>query len=90
MDSGTPLSNPHARPAGWCAVLLGVLVATWLVGPLAPAVLWVVVAVALIGTGVRSSGWRRPALIATGVVLLLVPVLVWFEVAGGTSRVIIG
>lgn len=57
---------------GWIGFAAIVVVATWLFGPVSVAVAMVPAGVALIATGVMVAGWRRPALIVAGALLLVV------------------
>jgi hypothetical protein len=82
---GAPQIGRPTRPVlyGWGVFILVVVVATWLVGPLALMVLAMVAGLTLIGTGIRSTGWPRPALIVIGTLILLTPVLMFVDVAFG-------
>ena len=63
--------------------LIVVVVATWLAGPLALMILAMVGGLALIGTGIRSTGWPRPVLIVVGALIALAPLLLYIEFAFG-------
>ncbi len=80
--AGAPLR--HSRPLrNWVGFVAVVAVAAWLLGPLALGVGLVVGGVALVRAGWLHSGWPRPLLIVVGLLLLLLPLLVWWELAGG-------
>lgn len=86
MDA--PATPPAAKrrsntPLAWVSFFLMVFVATWFLGPLALMVLAVVAGGALIVSGVRASGWPRPALMVVGAILVALPVFVFIDMATG-------
>ncbi len=84
MNDAPQIGRP-TRPVviGWAVFLLVVVVATILFGPLALLILAMVAGLALIGTGIRSSGWPRPVLIVVGVLILLTPILILIDESFG-------
>lgn len=66
------------------AAVLGILTVGTLLSlftPLALPVLVIVLGIALVVAGIRSTGWIRFALVASGTLLALAPVLVFLDFA---------
>ena len=85
-EASTRAAQFPVRLYGWAILLLAVTATHWLLGPVGLLPLTMVAAVALVATGVRSSGWRRPALIVLGLLLAAAPLVWLFDVAAATVQ----
>lgn len=92
MDSGSPMRTSRLTRntlMGWGTFAIVVVVATMLFGPLALMALLVSAGVALIVSGVRSKGWPRRLMIVAGALLVLLPILMFIDIATGSFTIVV-
>jgi hypothetical protein len=79
------MTTPRAA-LGLGGFILTVLVANWLVGPIALIVAWLIVLVVVVAAAISSPGRRaRWVLVTVAVILVGLPILMVFELSAGTS-----
>jgi hypothetical protein len=70
--------------------ILTVLIANWLVGPIALIVAWLIVLVVVVAAAISSPGRRgRWILVTVAVLLVGLPILVVLELSTGSSTLIL-